>query len=140
MDAGLYESQAGITIARRNINIIYTDDITLKTESEELKSLLIRVKESEKAGLNSTFRKWRSWYQVSSLHGKQRGKKWKQWQIFFSWAPKSLRTVTAAMKLKDLPPWKESYDKLRQHIKKQRHYFANKGLYSQSYSFSSSHV
>ena len=57
MDAGLDESQAGITIARRNINIIYTDDITLKTESEELKSLLIRVKESEKAGLNSTFRK-----------------------------------------------------------------------------------
>ena len=42
--------------------------------------------------------------------------------------------------IKTLAPWKESYDKLRQHIKKQRHNFANKGLYSQSYGFSSSHV
>ena len=54
------------------------------------------------------------------------GKKWKQWQILFSWAPKSLWMVTAAMKLKDAAPWKKSYDKLRQHIKKQRHHFANK--------------
>ena len=43
-------------------------------------------------------------------------------------------------KIETLAPWKESYDKLRQHIKKQRHNFANKGLYSQSYGFSSSHV
>ena len=48
--------------------------------------------------------------------------------------------VTAAMKLKDVTPWKESYDQPRQHIKKQRHYFANKGPSSQSYGFSSSHV
>ena len=48
--------------------------------------------------------------------------------------------VTAAMKLKDLAPWKESYDKPRQCIKKQRHYFANKGPTNQSYGFSSSHV
>jgi len=47
--------------------------------------------------------------------------------------------VTAAMKLKDTP-WKKSYDKLRQCIKKQRHHFANKGLDSQSYGFSTSHV
>ena len=47
--------------------------------------------------------------------------------------------VTAAMKLKDAP-WKESYDKFRQCIKKQRHHFADKGPYSQNYSFSSSHV
>ena len=65
--------------------------------------------------------------------------KWKQYQILFSWAPKSLLTVTAAMKLKDTP-WKESYDQPRQHIKKQRHYFANKGLSSQGYGFTSSHV
>ena len=66
--------------ARRNINLRHTDDTTLKAESEEeLKSLLMRMKEeSEKAGLNSTFRKQRSWYQVPSLHGKQMGKKWKQ--------------------------------------------------------------
>ena len=49
--------------------------------------------------------------------------------------------VTAAMKLKDLlAPWKKSYDKPRQHIKKQRHYYADKGPPSQSYGFSSSHV
>ena len=48
--------------------------------------------------------------------------------------------VTAAMKLKTLAPWKKSYDQPRQHIKKQRHYFANKGPPSQSYGFSSSHV
>ena len=55
-------------------------------------------------------------------------------------APKSLQMVIAAMKLKTLTPWKESYDQLRQHIKEQRHYFANKGPSSQSYGFSSSHV
>ena len=65
--------------------------------------------------------------------------KWTQWQILFSWAPKSLWVVTAAMKLKDICSM-ESYDKPRQHIKKQRHHFANKGAYSQSYGFSSSHV
>ena len=48
--------------------------------------------------------------------------------------------ITAAMKLKMIAPWNKSYDKPRQHIKKQSHYFANKSPYSQSYSFSSSHV
>ena len=52
---------------------------------------------------------------------------------------KSLQMVTAVMKLKDTP-WKESYDQPRQHIKKQRHYFANKGPSSQGYGFPSSHV
>ena len=55
-------------------------------------------------------------------------------------APKSLQMVTAAMKLKDAYTWKKSYDQPRQHIKKQRHYFTNKGLSSQSYGFSNSHV
>ena len=58
---------------------------------------------------------------------------------FFGGAPKSLQMVTAAMKLKDTP-WKKSYDQSWQHIKKQRHYFANKGPSSQGYGFSSSHV
>ena len=53
---------------------------------------------------------------------------------------KSLWTVTAAMKLKTIEPWKESYDKTRQHIKKQRHHIADKSHYNQSYGFSSSHV
>ena len=48
--------------------------------------------------------------------------------------------VTAATKLKDAAPWKESYDQPRQHIQKQRHHFANKGSSSQGYGFSSGHV
>ena len=58
----------------------------------------------------------------------------------FSWAPKSLQMVTADMKLKDVCSLKESYDKHRQHIKKQRRYFTDKGLCHQSYGFSSSHI
>ena len=54
------------------------------------------------------------------------GRQWKQWQILFSWDPKSLQMVTAAMKLKDACSWKKSYDKPRQRIKKQRHHFAAK--------------
>ena len=68
------------------------------------------------------------------------GKQWKQCQILFWGAPKSLQMVIAAMKLKDACSSKESYDQPRQHIKKQRHYFANKGPSSQGYGFSSSHV
>ena len=72
-NAGLDKAQAGIKIARRNINnLSYTGDTTLMAESkEELKSLLMKVKEeSERVGLNSTFRKLRSWHPVPSLHGK----------------------------------------------------------------------
>ena len=60
-------------------------------------------------------------------------------QTLFFGASKSLQMVTAAMKLKDTP-WEKSYDQPRQHIKKQRHYFANKGPSSQSYGFSSAHA
>ena len=67
------------------------------------------------------------------------GKIWKQWQTLFSWAPKSVHMVTVAMKIKDTS-WKKSCDQLRQHIEMQRHHFADRGLYSQSYGFSSSHV
>jgi len=72
-NAGLDEAQAGIKIAGKNINNLrYADDTTLMAESkEELKSLLMKVKEeSDKAGWNSTFRKLRSWRVVPSLHGK----------------------------------------------------------------------
>ena len=68
-----------------------------------------------------------------------RGKSGNSDIFLYSWAPQSLQTVTTAMELKDTP-CKEVYDKPRQCIKKQRHHFANKGPYSQSYSFSSSHV
>ena len=66
------------------------------------------------------------------------GKEWKQWLPLFWGAPKSLQMVTAAMKLKDACPLEEKQP--RQHIEKQRHYFANKGLSSQGYGFSSGHV
>ena len=72
-NAGLEEAQAGIRIAGRNINNLrYADDTTLMAESEEeLKSLLMKVKEeSEKVGISFTFRKLRSWHPVPSLHGK----------------------------------------------------------------------
>ena len=63
------------------------------------------------------------------------GKQWKLLQTLFIWAPKSLQMVTTAMKLEDAP-WKKSYDQPREHIQKQRYYFANKGPSSQSYGFS----
>ena len=102
-NAGLEEAQAGIKIAGRNIiNLRYADDTTLMAESkEELKRLFMKVQEREKAGLSSTFKKLRLWHLVPSFHGKQMQKQWKQWQTLFSWAPKSLQMVTAAMKLKD---------------------------------------
>ena len=69
------------------------------------------------------------------------------WQIdgetvtdFIFWVPKSLQMVTEAMKLKDANSLEESYDQPRQHVKKQRHYFANKSPANQSYGFSLSHV
>ena len=72
-NAGLEEAQAGIKIARRNLNNLrYADDSTLMAESEEeLKSLLMKVKgENEKVGLKLNIRKQRSWHPVPSLHGK----------------------------------------------------------------------
>ena len=72
-DAGLEETQAGIKIARRNINNLrFSEDTTIMAErEEELKSLLMKVKEEiEKAGLKLNIQKLRSWHLVPSLHGK----------------------------------------------------------------------
>ena len=76
-NVGLEEAQAGIKIARRNINNPrYADDTTLMAESEEeLKSLLMKVKEErEKVGLKLNIQKLRSWHLVPSLHGRYMGK------------------------------------------------------------------
>ena len=84
-------------------NLRCADDTTLMAESEqELKSLLMRVKEeSEKAGLKLNIKKPKIMVSFPLFHGKEKGKKWKpQGQILFSWATKSLRTVIAATKLK----------------------------------------
>ena len=100
---GVDESQAGIKIAGRNINKLrYAGDTTLMAESEEdLKSLLMRVKESEKAGLKLNFLKTKITTSGPITSWQIEREKWKQCQTLFFWAPKSLQMVTAAMKLKD---------------------------------------
>ena len=139
-NARLDEPQTGMKIAGRNINNLrYADDTTLMAESEELKRLLMKVKEeSEKFDLKLNIQKTKIMASVP-ITSWPVDRETTETEILFSWAPKSLQMVTAAMKLKD-SPWKKSCAKPRQHIKKQRHYFANKGPSSQSYGFSSSHV
>ena len=99
------ESQAGIKIAKRNINNLrYADDATLRAEyEEELKSFLIRVKvENEKAGLKLNIQKTKITASSSNTSWQIEGEKWKRWQILFLGAPKSLLTAIAAMKLRHL--------------------------------------
>ena len=103
-NTGLEEEQAGIKIAGRNIsNLRYADDTILMAESEkEIKSLLMRVREeSEKAGLKPNIQKTKIIASSPIILRQTEEEQWKQWQILFSWAPKSLHRVTAAMKLKD---------------------------------------
>ena len=142
-NAGLDEAQAGIKNARRNINNLrYADDTTLMAESEEeLKSLLMKVKEeSENVGLKLNMQKTKIMASGPITSWQIDGETTETVRDLIFWAPKSLQTVTAAMKLKKLAPWKKSYDQPRQHIKKQRHYFGNKGASGQGCGFSSSHV
>ena len=137
-NAGLEEAQAGIKIARRNINSLrYADDTTLMAESEEeLKSFLMKVKEeSEKIGLKLNIQKTKMMASGPITSWQIDGETVETVADFILGGSK----ITAAMKLKDTS-WKESYDQPRQHIKKQRHYFANKCSSSQSYGFSSGHI
>ena len=103
-NAGLDEAQAGISFAGRNINNFrYSNDTTLMAESEEeLKSLLMKVKEeSEKVGLKLNIQKTKIMASSPITSWQIDRKQWKQWQTLFFGAPKSLQMVTAAMKLKD---------------------------------------
>ena len=103
-NAGLDGTQAGIKIAGRNLNNLrYADDTTLMAESEEeLKSLLMKVKEeSEKAGLKLNIQKTKIMASGPITSWEIDGETVEQWQTLFFWAPKSLQMVTAAMKLKD---------------------------------------
>jgi len=141
-NAGLDEAQAGIKIAGRNINNLrYADDTTLMAKSEEeLKSLWMKVKEeSEKVGLKLIIQKTKIMASGPITSWQIDGETMETVADFF-WAPKSLQMVTAAMQLKDTYSLAGSYDQPRQHIKKQGHYFVNKGPSSQNYGFSSSHV
>ena len=101
---GLDEAQAGIKISRLDINKLrYADDTTLMAESEEeLKSLLMKVKEeSEKVGLKFNIQKTKIMASSPITYGKKMEKQWKRWETLFWGAPKSLQMVTVAMKLKD---------------------------------------
>ena len=103
-NAGLEEAQAGIKIARRNINNLrYADDTTVMAESEEeLKSLLMKVKEeSEKAGLKLNIQKTKIMASGPITSWQIDGATVESMADFIFWAPKSLQMVIAAMKLKD---------------------------------------
>ena len=103
-NAGLEEAQAGIKISRRNINNLrYADDTTLMAESEEeLKSLLMKVKEeSEKVGLKLSIQKTKIMASGPITSWEIDGETVEIVSDFIFWAPKSLQMVTAAMKLKD---------------------------------------
>ena len=143
-NAGLEEAQAGIKIARRNINNLrYSDDTTLMAENEEeLKSLLMKVKEeSEKFGLNFNIQETKIMASgpITSWEIDEETVETVSDFIFF-WLQNHCRWWLQPWNSKTLTPWKESYDQPRQHIKKQWHYFANKSPSGQGYGYSSGHV
>ena len=111
-NAGLEETQAGIKIAKRNINNLrYADDTTLMAESdEELKSLLMKVKEeSEKVGLKLNIQKTKIMACGPTTSWEIGGETVETVSDFIFWAPKSLQMVTAAMKLKDAYSLEEKF-------------------------------
>ena len=101
-NAGLDEAQAGIKIARKNINnLSYADNTTLLAESEELRSLLMKVKEeSEKVGLKLNIQKTKIMASGPITSWQIDGEIVETVRVLL-WAPKSLQMVTVAMKLKD---------------------------------------
>ena len=108
-NARLDEAQAGIEIVGGNINNHrYADDTTLMAESEELKSLLMKVKEeSEKVGLKLNIQKTKIMASSPFTSWEIDGETVETVSDFIFWAPKSLQMVTAAMKLKDAYSWEE---------------------------------
>ena len=135
-NAGLEEAQAGIKIARRNINNLrYVDDTTRMAESEEeLKSLLMKVKEeSEKVGLKLHIQKTKIMASGPITSWEIDGETVETMSDFILGGSKITADGDCSQEIKTLTPWKESYDQPRQHVKKQTHYFANKGPSSQGY-------
>ena len=142
-NARLEEAQAGIKIAGRNVNnLIYADDTTLMAESEEeLKSLLMKVKEeSEKVGFKVNIKKTKIMASGFITSWQIDGKTVETVSDFIFGGSKITADGDCSHEIKMLTPWKESYDQPRQKIKKQRHHFVNKGPSSQGYGFSNSHV
>ena len=138
--AGLEEAQAGIKIARRNINNLrYADDTTLMAESEEeLKSLLMKVKEeSEKVGLKLNIQKTKIMASGPITSWKIDGRRVAN---FIFLGSKINADGDCSNEIKRRLLLGRSCDQPEQHIKKQRHYFANQGPSTQSYGFFSGHV
>ena len=141
-NAGLDEAQTGIKIARRNINNLrYTDDTTLMAESEELKSLLMKVKEeSEKVGLKLNIQKTKILASGSITSWQIDGETVETVTDFFFLGSKITSDGDCSHGIKGcLLLWRKVMTYLHS-ILKSRHYFANKGLFSQSHDFSSIHV
>ena len=133
-NTGLEEAQAGIKIARRNVNNLrYADDTTLMVESkDELKNLLMKVKEeSEKVGLKLNIRKTKIMAASPITSWQIDGKKMETGKDFIFLGSKITADGDCSHEInRCLLLGRKSYDQPRQHIKKQRHYFANKGPYS----------
>jgi len=138
-NTGLEEAQAGIRIAGRNMNNLrYANDTTLMVESEEeLKSLLMKVKESEKAGLKLNIQKTKTMSPGPITSRQIDGETMETLRDFILGGSKITADGNCSH---EIAPWKKSYDQPRQHIKKQRCYFPNKDPSTQGYGFSSSHV
>ena len=143
-NARLDELQAGIKTARRNINNLrYADDTTLMAESqEELKSLLMRVKEeSEQAGFKFNIQKTKIMTSSPNTSWQEDGEKVEAVTDFLFLGSKITADGDCSLEIKRcLLLGGKAYEKPRQHIKKQRHHLANTGPPSQRYHFSSSHV
>ena len=142
-NAGLEETQLGIKIARRNINNLRcADDTTLMAESEEeLKSLLMKVKEeSEKVGLKLNIQKTKIMASGSITSWQIDGETVERVADFIFLGSKITADSDCSHEIKRcMLLEKKIYDKPRQHIKKQRHYFATKSPSSQAYGFSCSY-
>ena len=142
-NARLDEAQAGVKIAKRNINNLrYADDSTLMAESEEeLKNLLLKVKEeNEKVGLKFNIQKAKIMASGPITSWQIDGETKETVRDFVLGGSRITTDGDCSHEIKTgLLLGRKSFQ-TRQHIKKQRHYFANKGLSSQSYGFSRSHV
>ena len=143
-NAGLEEAQTGIKIARRNINNFgYADDTTLMAESEEeLKSLLMKVKEeSEKVGVKLNIQKTNIMAFGPITSWEISGETVETVADFILGGSKITADGDCSHEIKRrLLLGRKVKNQTRQRIKKQRYHFANKGLSSQGYGFSSSHV
>ena len=141
-NTGLDEAQAGIKIARRNINNLrYADATTLMAESEELKNLLMKVEEeSEKVGLKLNIQKTKIMASGPTTSWQIDGETVETVTDFIFLGSKITADGDCSHEIKRRLLGEKSYDQPKQYIRKQRHYFADKVSSSQSYGFSSSHV